>query len=247
MAKKESSEYLKFQEYLNRLRSTYFHALNAFWIYDELSILKAPNIIGKEKSRVNVEVMSKYNAFFSMVPYSLNRLFMMELAKILDSSRESLHLDKLIEYAQNNKEKFSVDEFIKANPERPLLKELTERYEGIKDEDIEEIKHDLEATADIRKKIKGYRDQNLAHDDINKKDFPISIDEVKKIFDLIAKILNTFSNKTDFSTTSYTFAKEECIRDTDSLVDHLIDYEKTRKIRLKRIIMKECGVSTIET
>lgn len=230
-----ASEFVKFQEYLKRLRTIYFNALCAFYAYEAIEELKAPNIIGKKEAEANVVILNRFKNFFVIARHTLNFYFLMELAKILDDAKQSLHLTKLINFANSNKKKLNADEFKKLNSDRAFLQDLANRYEGVEKEDFKKIEKKLEETKNIREKIKKYRDQNLAHEDLKKKKVSISQAEVIKIFDLIAEILNIFSNKTDFSTTSYTHIESECKRDTKNVFEYLKRFEP---YRLKEIEKK---------
>lgn len=216
-----SNEFIKFQQYLKKLRSIYLRASCAFHIFDTIERLRAPNIIGKKKASENVKAMKRFNNFFVVTHHALNFYFLMELSRILDDAKQSLHLEKIINFAKSNKKKLNVDKFKEYNLGRNFLQELESRYEGIKKEDFEKINKMLEETKVLRKKITDYRDQNLAHEDLNKKKISISYEEVPKIFDLIKTILNIFSNRTDFSTTNYKQAEDECEEDTKRLLEHL--------------------------
>jgi len=215
------NDFTKFQEYLKRLRSIYLRSLCAFRTFDTIERLRAPNIVGKEEAHENVKTMNRFNNFFVITKHALNFYFLIELSRILDDAKQSLHLDKLINFAQSNKKKLGVSEFKKNNPDRAFLQELVNRYEGIREDDFEKINKMLEETKDIRVKIKNYRDQHMAHEDINKKDIIISYDEIVKVFDLVKITLNIFSNKTDFSTTSYKQAEDACENDTKRLFEYL--------------------------
>lgn len=215
------SEYVKFQTYLKRLRSIYLRAICAFHIFEIIEELKAPNIVGSEEAKENVALMRRFNNFFQITRHALNFYFLIDLARILDTAKQSLHLDKLINFASSNREKINVDEFKKNNQSRDFLEELASKYEGIKKEDLENIRASLENTKEIRDKLIKYRDQNLAHEDLNKKEISISSKEISKIFELIKKILNIFSYETDFSTTTYRYAVDGCIQDTKNIIESL--------------------------
>ena len=223
-----SSEFVKFQEYSKRLRTIYFNALCAFYAYEAIEELITPNIVGKKEAEANVVILNRFKNFLVIARNTLNFYFLMELAKILDDARQSLHLTKLINFANSNKKKLSVNEFKNLNPDRAFLQDLANRYEGMEKEDFEKIEKRLEETKNIREKIKECRDQNLAHEDLKKKKVSISQTEIIKIFDLIAEILNIFSNKTDFSTTNYTHIEGECKRDTKNVFEYLRRFEPYR-------------------
>lgn len=231
------SNYVIFQKYLKRLRSTYFHALCAFYVFDAIDELKAPNIVGKKEADENVKTLNRFKNFFVITKYSLNFYFLMELAKILDDAPRSLHLNKLINFANSNRKKLSADEFKKINPDRAFLQDLLNRYEGVKKEDFEEISKKLNGIKKIREKIKKFRDQYLAHEDLKQEQVNISQEEVIKIFNLISDILNIFSKKTDFSTTRYSHIENDCKKDTKKVIEYLRKFES---YILKEIAKRNC-------
>lgn len=215
------SEYVKFQLYLKRLRSIYLRAICAFHIFETTEELIAPNIVGSKEAKENTATMSRFKNFFQVTRHALKFYFFIELARMLDTAKQSLHLDKLIIFAENNRKKINVDEFRKNNQDRSLLQELSSKYTGIKKGDLEHIKARLAETKPIRDKLIKYRDQNLAHEDINKEKVDISSKEIYQVFDLIAEILNIFSYKTEFSTMTSKFAVDNSIQDTKNVVRNL--------------------------
>lgn len=235
------NEFVKFREYLERLQSIYFNALSAFHVFESIEELKAPNIVGEEEAKENVRVVNRFKGFFIITRHTLKFYFLMELAKLLDDANQSLHLNKIINFAKSNKKKLNVDGFKKLNQDRAFLQELSKRYEGITKEDFKGIDKKLEETKNIREKIKDYRDQNLAHEDLKKKKIIISQGEVVKIFNLIAEILNIFSYKTDFSTTSYQFAKSDCKKDTKNVIEYLRRFEPYRKQEIEEKYQTDIG------
>lgn len=229
------SDFIKFQEYLKKLRESYFNTLCAFYSFEALEELRSIKILDKKEAEENVEVMGKFKNFFVITRHALNVYFLIGLAKILDDAKQSLHLTKLINFANANKKKLNVSEFEKLNSNRAFLESLVLRYEEIKKEDFEKIERMLNETKGIRDKIKRYRDQNLAHEDLKKDEINISSIEVIKIFELVAEIFDIFSYKTDFSTTSYSHIKDECKRDTKNVIEYLKRFES---YRLKEINKK---------
>lgn len=223
-----ANDFVKFQEYLKRLRSIYLHALCAFRVFDEMEKLRAPNIVGEKEAGENNEVINRFKSFFIISRESLNFYFLMELAKLLDDASQSLHLNKLINYVNSNKKKLNIEEFKKINSDRTYLDDLVDRYEGMTKEDFESINNKLEETKDIREKIKTYRDQNLAHEDLKKENVNLSYGDIEKIFNLLAEILNIFSNKMDFSSTDYSLAVDESRQDTRDVIEFLKRFEKYR-------------------
>ncbi len=213
-----TNKFIKFQEYLKRLNSICLRALCAFAIFDKIEELKTPNIVGKKEALKNVEAMNSFNNYFLMTTHALKFYFLIELARLLDNAKQSLHIEKLINFASSNKKYLNVDEFKANNQNRPFLKDLTDRYKGIEEQDIKKINELLISTKSIRKKIQDYRDQYLAHEDLNKSDIKINRDEIIEIFALVKTILNIFSYKTDFSVTSFKLAEKDCKKDIERIL-----------------------------
>lgn len=214
-------DYLKFQKYLLRVRSIHFNALCAFTIFETIEKLRDPSISGKLEVVENLNVMNRYNGFFVITRHALNFYFLTELTRILDNAKQSLHLTNLINFASKNTNSLSVKKFEEHNPKRPFLRELVSNYKGLTEDDFLKINKQLDDTKLLRKRIKIYRDQNLAHEDMEKAEITISRDDIMILFKLIAEILNIFSQKTDHSSTTYEFAREECITQTQNLIRNL--------------------------
>lgn len=214
-------EFVTFQAYLKRLNSLYVSALSSFYVFDTLKKLVAPNIVGENESEENLKVINQFRGFFVPARQAANFHFLMELAKLFDDAKESLHIEKLINYAEANNKHLSVKNFENANQDREFLEELTKRYEGLKSSDIKEIKKLIEDNKTTIDNLKTHRDQQLAHEDKNKKEVNITFEEVQTLFSIIEKIINTFSNKTDFSTTDYSYLKSDCEDHTDAVVENL--------------------------
>ena len=213
-----SDEFDKFQRYLKRLSDIYFYATGAFYAFETLEKLRDPDIVGKDQVITNLRAINRFKGFFVVVRQSLNIYFLKELARMLDHGKSSLHLQKLIDLAEVWGPKMDVEAFRRNNPNRPLLEELSTRYQGITKGDLQKIYSMLDETKEIRERLKRYRDQNVAHEDIEKKSVTITRAEVLKLFNTIKTILNIFEDKTDFSTTSYILSERDTINDTKELI-----------------------------
>lgn len=232
-----SDEFLKYQEYFERLKNIYMSALSSFYTYEALRELSAPNIVGDEEAEVNIKTMNHFKGLFSPARRALNFHFLMELAKLFKYADKSLYIRRLINFAKSHQRKMTVKDFKDANEDREFIKDLTDRYNGLEQSDFEEIEKMLEENDEIIKKLTLYRDENLAHEDKNKTEISLPVEEIQKLFEIVAKILNLLSSKINFSTTVYDYLKEDCERDTKSAVDYLHRFEKYRmqEIRESRI------------
>ncbi len=208
------------------MHSRLFHALGAFYIWESLEEQIASNIVGKDKSRANVEVMNRFNSFFVISKQALHVYWLIELAKLFDDMGQSLHVTKLINFAEGNRGKLSKQEFFRLNKDRRFASELYEKYQGLSQEDLSGLRTKLKKHIGIIKRLDTHRDQCLAHDDIKKSKISLTRKEVITLFDLVKVVLNLFSQRLDFSSTSYKHVEADCKADTQRLTEYLRGYEK---------------------
>ncbi|OIO08503.1 hypothetical protein COS23_01825 [bacterium (Candidatus Moisslbacteria) CG02_land_8_20_14_3_00_36_53] len=230
-----SQEFKTLFEYLKNLRSRYFHALSAFYIYEGLLELSAPNIIGTKEAEENVKTLSRFKNFFIMSKEALRVYFFLELAKLFDESKQSLHINKIVNFAGSNIKSLSKNDFLEFHQGRTFISELFKQYKAIDKNDLIEIKNKIKKHEKTIKKLDDYRNQYLAHEDKKKKQISINSGEIQNLFKLIADILNLFSSRLDFSTTMYSHVEKECKEDTKRVVDYLKRFEP---YRLKEIEKK---------
>lgn len=228
----------KFQtlmEYINELRSGYYKALSAFYAYEALREAKAINIHGQSKAEANVVVLNTFKNFFLPAEEALRVYFFLELAKLFDASDQSLHINKVVNFTESNVRDLNVDAFKEYNSEQPraFLDDLVNEYKGVAHDDLTEIRDLLKTHDDALEKLKTYRDKWLAHNDINKPDLPdITGEEIRALFDVLAKILNSLTSKLNSSTSLWDHVE----RDTKWHVNMVIDYlHRFEPYRLKEI------------
>lgn len=227
-----ANEYLEVKERLKRIESIFLNAYCEYITFNEIEKLRAPDLIGEDEASKNLELLNHYQNFFQVTIEALKMSFLTKTAKLFDTHRDSLHLDSLINFIASNKDNLTVEEFTKQNKDRPFLSELIKKYSPFTNEDILMLRTKLKEASDIRERIKTYRDKSLSHEDLKIKKVDIYRDDIDKLFKLLREILNFISNKIDFSTTTFTIAKEDCQRDVKSLIDNLkLGYESKRNLR----------------
>lgn len=223
-----SKEFNVLFEYLMKLRSRYFKTLSAFYVYEGILELGAHNIVGKKNAEKNVRTMNHFNNFFMTVRESIRVYFLLELAKLFDDSKQSLHVDKIIKFSGANMKRLSKKDFLKFHQRRIFIEELFKHYQELNQKDLEETEDKINNHKRIIEKIDKYRDQYLAHDDRQKKDIKISGKEITILFQLLEDILKLFTLRLDFSTTSYDRVEKDCKRDTKRVVEYLKRFEEYR-------------------
>lgn len=223
-----SQEFNTIISYVEKMKERYFFALSTFYAYEALREILAPNIVGQEVVEKNVEIFKKFNEFFGPSKEALRVYFFLELAKLFDVSDQSLHITKVINYTQSNIAKLTASDFTEYNQNREFIDSLIENYQGVKHDDLVIIKSEIEKNKDIIEKVKTYRDQYLAHDDIKKVEVNITGEEIRILFSVLEKILNTFSSKLISATSIYNHVETDAKGQTMRIFDHLKRFEPYR-------------------
>ncbi len=223
-----SQEFDTLISYIKKMEDRYFFALSAFYLYEALREEIAPNIVGQETAEKNVEVFKTFNEVFSPSKEALRVYFFIELAKLFDVSDQSLHITKVVNYSESNISKLTAKDFAEYDQSREFINNLIENYQGVKPEDLVIVRAEIEKNKNLIKKIKDYRDQYLAHDDINKVEITINGEEIRVLFGLLEKILNTFSSKLASTTSLYDHVERDAKWKTKMLFDYLKRFEPYR-------------------
>jgi len=217
--------------YIKNIEDRYFKALSAFNIFETFIELVDPKIVGQDTLEKNKKIIEKdFNSFFLPSKESLRVYFFLELAKLFDVADNSLHITKIINYSQSNIAKLSVSDFAEYSQEQDpnFIAMLIKEYKGVKYEDLLVIQSDIEKNKEIIKRLKTYRDQYLAHDDINKDEVNITGEEIRKLFNVIEKIIGIFLSKLVSTSIMYDNAKIDTKDKTKMVVDYLKRFEVYR-------------------
>lgn len=227
-----SKEFNTLIAYVEKLSSRYFHSLSSFYVYEALCEELAPNIVGQQVAEENKVVLQDYINFFILSKEALRVYAFLELAKLFDVSDQSLHVTKIVNYAQGNLLRLNVSDFAEYNQERVFIDSLISSYQGIKTSDLLAIKKEIEKNKDLIEKIKTYRDKYLAHDDIKKVDVDINGEEIRLLFGLMERILNIFSSRLNSTTSRWDHIEKNAKEHTGLVIDHL---KRFKPYRLKEI------------
>lgn len=225
------SEFGTLMAYINDLRSRYFKALSAFYAYEGMRENVAINLLGKAEAQANAETMGRYNNFFVPAQEALRVYFFIELAKLFDASDESLHITKIVNFTESNIKRLNVEAFMEHNSgqSRAFLEQLATEYKGVAPADLKEIRVSLEAHKDSLEKLKTYRDEWLAHDDIHKSELPsITGEEIRALFEVLAKILNSLTGKLNSESSMWDHVERDVKHHTKLVVEYLRRFEPYR-------------------
>ncbi|MBU1089517.1 hypothetical protein KKF38_01855 [Patescibacteria group bacterium] len=233
------NEFSKLQEFLERLRNRLFLAYSHFQIWEALREMRAPNKIKKKQAEKNVKTMNRFNSFFGPTAESHRRIFAIELFKFFDFDERALSIIEIKKFARINLEKLTVKEFKEFNSEREHLGNLVKNYEGIQNKDLRECERLLLKNGlNIKEKriekessiwrLKKFRNQDLAHDQIKKEKIPLSVCEIETLFHLVEKILNLLSHKLNHDLMCRIKTNDNVKRHTKCVVEYLQRFELYR-------------------
>lgn len=226
-----SQEFNTTISYIKNIEERYFKALSAFHIFETFIELVDLNIVGQETLEKNKKIIEKdFSSFFLPSKEALRVYFFLELAKLFDIADHSLHVTKIVNYTQSNIAKLTVDDFAEysqgQNPN--FIAVLVREYKGVNHKDLLAIKSDIEKNKEIIKRLKDYRDQYLAHDDINKDEINITGEEIRILFNIIEKIIGIFLSKLISTSVMYNIAKIDTKDKTKMVIDYLKRFEHYR-------------------
>jgi hypothetical protein len=216
-----SKELKKINTYIQRLMYRLSRVYSFFQVYEALMELKAPNIVGESAALANAKTINGYNSFFEPIIGATRDYAILELAKFFDTSDEALTLIKVRNCAEGDGAKLTASDFKEANQNREGIHELVKAYEGITPSDLIDIDNIMLINKELIKRLINYRDKYLAHDDINKPEVVIRIDEIETLFGITEGILQKLSHKLNHSTWEFSPLKEGVKNDTTMVVDHL--------------------------
>ena len=226
--KTKKTEFNTLMEYAREMHRRYFHAISAFYAFEALKEVRAPNIVGPAYAEKNANIMSRYNGVFMLTEEALRVYFFLELAKMFDSSREALHVNKIVNFTSSNLKKLTVEAFKDYNEHqsRAFIQNLVNEYQGMSHKELIEIRKELNNHKTTLNKLNVYRDKWLAHDDIKKPKLPsITGKEVKALFEVLAKILNSITGRLNSESWAYSHVESDTKNSTRLIVEHLRRFE----------------------
>ena len=226
-----SSEFKTLMEYAKEMHHRYFRAISAFYALESLKEVRAPNIVGQSDAEENAKTMARYNGLFTPAEEALRLYFFLELAKMFDSSKQSLHINKILNFTASNLKKLTVDAFKEYNRSQPraFLETLVNEYKGMDHKELIAIKEMLNKHKTTLNKLETYRDKWLAHDDKKKPRLPsITGEEIRDLFEVLAKMLNIITGRLNSESWTYSHVEGDVKHHIKLVVDHLRRFEPYR-------------------
>lgn len=227
-----SKEFPLLHKRLEKLKNLHTTALVSFNVYEALNKLRAPNIIGQDEAKANVNAIGRYKGLFNTAERGVLLNTLVCLSKIFVAHKDSLYLEKLVNFAEQNKSRLSADDFKEFHADRQYIDELVKEYNGLCQEDVQSIREDFARAQDSINRLKVIRDQQLAH--TNLKDPDDTAMKFQEIADLIAlseKVLNILSTKHFKNLMVFDVMRDQVETDTIGLV-HLarLENEHSREV-----------------
>lgn len=222
-------EFSKLYGYSQKLRSRYLVLISANKIFQRLEELASINNVGKKRATANVKVLNTYKYFFLGTKEATRCYVLIELAKFFDESSESLTLVNSLGYAEKHIESYSLEVFKEFHKNRNRV--LLEGYKPFVVKDIERLKKRVKNNEIRIKKLKTYRDQYLAHDDVKKKEINLGRSDVRILMTLVKDTIELLYNSLDCSGTIYDNFEETPIHEIDHMFASLIEHEQYRLSR----------------
>lgn len=151
----------------------------------------------------SAKALNRYRGMFLPARSALLKMALMQFAKVFDKDTRAISLRNLLTAAQNDP--------INLTP-HAIENELTQ------------IRKDIDAIDDLLRRLKNHRDQRLAHHDaITESDASITYGEVTKLVEDIKTMYNSLTKSHDRSTTSYDWLSSETERHTSNVVGVMRD------------------------
>lgn len=215
-----SSEFELLKERVEKLRRIHLKAMSSFRVFEEIQEYRAPNIHGKELARLHAQAMGAYKGFFNIAEHALNTEVHLAVAKLFDSHKDALHIEKLVNYAEQNQASLTSAQTADLDDEDEYSSELARVYEGLSREDLLAIRTDLITSEDAINRLKTVRDKEVAHIDIKHTEELeyLTYQEFVDLIDLSERILNLVSRKIYGDVAWFEPYKDEVTQDTQSLL-----------------------------
>ncbi|MBI5415057.1 hypothetical protein HZA38_06125 [Candidatus Peregrinibacteria bacterium] len=239
------NEFSKLWEFLKRSHERLFIAYKHFQIWEAMQEIRDPFQIGKKQAEKNVKTMNNFINFFGPTMDAHRKIFAIELVKFFDPNPDSLSIVKIINFAKANLKKLTLETFKESNSQRLNIDELSKNYDGIKETDLNKCRELLFTNGlnldekrftkgSLIGKLKKFRNQDLAHDQIKKKKVSLSAEEIEKLFKLAENILNLLSQKLNRNSWWHFSSEDSTKSQTKLIFEYLQRFEPYRLKEIKK-------------
>lgn len=206
------------QSRVERLRRLHLKAIGAFNAFEQIQEYRAPNLIGQELAHKHAQAIGSYKGFFNTAENALNTELHISVAKLFDSHKDALHIEKLVNYAEQNQSYITAAQRAALN-DAEAAPEIAKIYEGLNRDELLQIKADLDDAKDKIARLKDVRDKEVAHANIAKPELTyLTYQEFVELIELSEKILNLVSRKLYGDVAWFEHYRDQVVEDTKSLL-----------------------------
>ncbi len=223
---------------IEKIKEKYLLILSCYKIFDTFNVLKAVNLNNNKELQENMNILNTFPYFFQPISEACRQYFLIEIAKLFDKDKRSLSLYKIINYSESHIGELDKEFFFQYHNRnnRVFGQEDIKDYKELTSKDIKEIRSKISDHEVLIGKIKGYRDQFLAHNDLKKEAVSINKKEIKSLLETIQEIIEFYYYKLDFSENAYDFFSENPAEEFKMIIKSLNNYNKIKKKREGKII-----------
>jgi hypothetical protein len=211
-----------------QLEKRYLRTLSAHKTYLALDKTNMIPVQGKKKALDNTKVLNKYWYFFSTAKEATRCYFLIELAKFFDTHPDTRSIFWMLEYADKHMNQLTKQDYIKFHSTRNTNSILFEHFKPLERTDILRLQKRINLHSEKIKKLKDYRDQELAHDDRKKKKINLTIKEMDTLLKIVRDVVKLFYAKLDFASIIFDNFEKEPGRNVVALFNFLNGLEKGR-------------------
>lgn len=203
---------------VERLRRLHLKAIGAFNAFEQMQEYRAPNLIGQELAHKHAQAVGVYRGFFNIAENALNTELHISVAKLFDSHKSALHIEKLVNYAEQNQTQITTAQQA-ALDDAEVASEIAKVYEGLNRQELLQIKANLGSARDKIERLKNVRDKEVAHVNLAEPELAyLTYQEFADLIGLSEKILNLVSQKLYGDVAWFENYGDQVVEDTKSLL-----------------------------
>ena len=161
-----------------------------------------------ERDIETAQALDRYRGFFLTTEYALRQMALLELSKVFDIDLRTPSLRVMLAIAKCNREKFT-----------PYATE----------NDLNNLELQIDSNHNLLKRLKGYRNQRLAHHDMDYQKNKLQYGELSKLANQIQEMFNSLSQWHDKTTGIFDRYVEEAETHTAEVVQ-IMREERNRLI-----------------
>lgn len=214
-------EFTILKERVERLRKIHLKAIASFHAFEVLQEYRATNIHGAELAGLRAQAVASYKGFFNTAQDALNTELHIAVAKLFDSHKDALHIDKLVNFAEANQTKITASQGAALDEDSAVTTEITRVYPGLDKNDLMGIKNDLDNAREKIARLKNVRDQEVAHINLSqpKTLSYLTYEEFVELISLSEKIVNLISKRLYGDIALFGPYIKQVVGDTQSLLN----------------------------